>query len=242
MGVHVNVNCNLIKDIVKAVENTNDEAIFVFDNSGLFIRVSDIYKYKVLEIKVSNKDFMEYSCDEPIELGIVINRLKDITKTLRKGDFLILNYEDESDYLEVTANGLKRSIKLINLAHISRIPNLDIHYDYKAVIDHKTFSSFIRASGKAISFDVITKKGNLSMISETDEGLVEVPWKKSLIDTDEYDVNYESKTTFSLNEISKAVSTAKGEIEMRGSENEIVGFSWNISNNSNITAMIAPKV
>jgi len=45
-----------------------------------------------------------------------------------------------------------------------------------------------------------------------------------------------------LSEISKAVSTAKGELKVSGKENEIIKFSWNIAEKSRISAMVAPKV
>ena len=241
MGVNLSINCNLIKEVVKAVEHTNDDAVFVFDNSGFFIRVSDIYKYKVLEIKISSNDLLEYECSKPIEVGIVINRLKDITKTMRKGDFLIMNYEDDSDYLQLISNGLKRSIKLIDLNHISRIPNLDLHYKYRAIIDNKTFNSFIKACGKALSFKIMTQEGNLIMVSETDEGLIEVPWEDS-VKTIGDDEGYKSNTTFALSEVAKAVSTSKGIISVEGSQDKVVCFSWDLANDSKIRAMIAPKV
>ena len=104
MGVQLDIVCNLAKDLVKAIENTNEEAIFVFDNSGLFVRMSDIYKYKVLEIDVNKEDFISYECDSPVELGIVVSRIKDVTKTLRKGDFLSIHYEDGADVLNLSAN------------------------------------------------------------------------------------------------------------------------------------------
>ncbi len=231
----------MIKEVVKAVEHTNDDAVFVFDNSGFFIRVSDIYKYKVLEIKISSNDLLEYECSKPVELGIVINRLKDITKTMRKGDSLIMKYDDDSDYLQLVSNGLKRSIKLVDLNHISRIPNLDLHYKYRAIIDHKTFNSFIKACGKALSFKIITDKDNMVMVCETDEGLIEVPWDDS-VKTLEDGNSYESNTTFALSEVAKAVSTSKGLISVEGTQDKVVCFSWDLANDSKIKAMIAPKV
>jgi DNA polymerase III sliding clamp (beta) subunit (PCNA family) len=241
MGVNLSINCNLIKEVVKAVEHTNDDAVFVFDNSGFFIRVSDIYKYKVLEIKISSNDLLEYECSKPVELGIVINRLKDITKTMRKGDSLIMKYDDTSDYLQLVSNGLKRSIKLVDLNHISRIPNLDLHYKYRAIIDHKTFNSFIKACGKALSFKIITDKDNMVMVCETDEGLIEVPWDDSVKTLEDGD-SYESNTTFALSEVAKAVSTSKGLISVEGTQDKVVCFSWDLANDSKIKAMIAPKV
>ncbi len=238
MGVQLEIVCNLAKDLVKAIENTNEEAIFVFDNSGLFVRMSDIYKYKVLEIEINKEDFINYECDKPVELGIVVSRIKDVTKTLRKGDFLSIHYEEGADVLNLSANGLNRAIKLIDVSHISRIPSLDIHYAYEAMIDHKTFHNFLKASGKTLSFDISTADGGLIMVSETEGGVVQVPWMDSLINSK----TYKSKTAFSLSEISKAVSTAKGELKVSGKENEIIKFSWNIAENSRISAMVAPKV
>ena len=86
MGVYLEVSSVLIKEIVKAVSNFNEEAIFIFDSDGLFIRLSDLNRFKILEFSINSEDFENYVCDSPVELGIIIDRIWDVTKTLKNKD------------------------------------------------------------------------------------------------------------------------------------------------------------
>ena len=103
MGLYFEIESSLIKEIVKAVSSFNEEAIFIFDSDGLFIRLSDLNRFKILEMSVKSEDYITYNCDSPVELGIIIERIWDVTKTLKNKDIISFNYEVGSDVIILKA-------------------------------------------------------------------------------------------------------------------------------------------
>ena len=85
MSFYLEIKASVLKDAVKAIENINAESIWVIDNEGIYIRMSDVYRYKMLEININHHDMVKFKFDskEPYYLGVVIDRLKDVSKTLK---------------------------------------------------------------------------------------------------------------------------------------------------------------
>jgi len=239
MGVYLEVNSKLIKEIVKAVSNVNEEAIFIFDNDGLFIRLSDLNRFKILEMTINSEDFESYTCDKPIELGIIIERIWDVTKTLKNNDTLIISYEDGSDVIVLKANNLSRQIKLIDTKLLSRVPSLIVSYDYFATINSKQVKDFLKACGKSLMFDVIIDEYGLTLSCKTEGGLIEM--KSDAKECSLQPIDYLGKNTYTISEVNKVISTSKDLMEIKGSSEGILQFRWSVNNYSNTTALIAKR-
>ena len=112
MSFYLEIKASLLKDVVKAIENINAESIWVIDHEGIYIRMSDVYRYKMLEININHRDMVNFTFEssEPYYLGLVIDRLKDVTKTLKTSDLLIMDYSDGNSFITAESNGLKRNI------------------------------------------------------------------------------------------------------------------------------------
>lgn len=245
MSVHLEISGGIMKNVVKAIENINEECVWTFDSSGLHILMSDVYKYKMLEINLSSEDMVSYACDSPVELGIVIDRIKDVTKTLKTKDNLMIQYNDEDAFITLKSNGLSRSVKLIDTNMVGRVPSLQeaevtLSSGYATAVDSAPLSSFLKAASKAISFDAITDSNGLTVTSSTDEGLVEVVY--SLNDIILKPQDYESNTNYSVSEVTAATSIMNGLIRVRGSQDGIIEFTWQIGDASSVRAMVAPRV
>ena len=243
MGVYFETYGTFIKTIVKAIENINEECIFNFDSSGMHIKISDVYKYKMLELKIDKDDLKEYHCDNPIELGIVIDRIKDVTKTLKAKDTITFNYESGGNNLILKAGGLSRSVKLIDINMIGKVPSLvgaekELSDGYQTTIKTNPLKTFLRAASNAISFDVSTDEDYLHLTSESDEGLIEINWEESPISPR----GYRSTTNYSVVETTKATSTMGDSANIRGCEGGVWEIKWGLGNHSYIRAMVAPRV
>ena len=242
MSFYLEIKASLLKDVVKAIENINAESIWVIDHEGIYIRMSDVYRYKMLEININNRDMVNFKFNsaKPYYLGLVIDRLKDVTKTLKSSDLLIMDYSDGNPFITAESNGLKRNIKLIDISLIGQPPELMVSQEYQSVIESKKMSSFLKAISKSISFDVIINEDKFIIRSETDEGLAEISWS-------EEDCNLDTQlsdcvTNFSTAEITKALVACKNNLVIKGSHDSPISFEWELASNSTIKSLVAPRV
>ena len=237
------MSAKLAKEIVKAIETTDEQAVFVFDKHGLFVRVSDPLHIRVVEIMVEADTFDEYSYDtdeEQIRLGVVISRLKDITKTLVKTDNLKLEFEVGTNRVLTWSDSLQRSIRLIRSELMNDIPEISVSHLYDSVIDAKTLKPFLKAANvKGGVVDVITDD-NFILCSESDEGSVEITLTAEEVQLKPTD--YASMTTFSVEEINRAASTAVGQIQIRGKQDSPIEMRWNTEMGIKVKAWVASKV
>lgn len=239
MTVHFEISGKHIKNIVKATENINEECVWTFDSSGLFIRMSDVYKYKMLQLHFTTDDFISYECDKPEDFGIIIERVKDVTKTLRTKDTLMVSYKDGDDFISLSGAGLTRKVKLIDTKLVGRVPHLNVDFDYSVAVPSRPILSFLKSCGKAISFDCITADGGLTMICENDEGTSEVVWSED--DVNLKPPTYESDTNYAVSEVIKATSTMTNIVQVQGSDKGVISFTWDLADNSSAIAMIAHR-
>tara|TARA_R110002124_G_scaffold279625_5_gene452289 strand:- start:1396 stop:2055 length:660 start_codon:yes stop_codon:yes gene_type:complete len=219
--------------------------------------MSDIYKYKMLDIKVDISDFISYSCDAPVQLGIVIDRIKDVTKTLRTKDVLTLHTEHDptdinsDNYISLKSNGLSRSVKLIDIKMVGEVPSLtgaelSLSKGFRTSVDSTPLRNFFKAASKAISFNVVCEDEVLNFTSKTEEGLVEATFNSE--DIVLKPVGYIGNTQYSVKEVDSATSTMKGLTNVRGCNIEesgdggLIELEWHIADKSTIRSLIAPRV
>lgn len=237
------ISCEVAKEIVKGIENTDEQAVFIFDESGLFVRVSDPYRARVLEIHLPAEDFTAYgfsSGSEQIRVGIVISRLKDITKTLRKGQSLELVYQKGQNKLELNTGLLTRSVRLVRPELMTDVPIISLAHLFEAEIGFDSLNQFLKASnGKGHQLDLITD-GALIFASETDEGSVRLsktPEEVSLKPSD-----YISMTTFSVEHMLKVLALGNDVVSIRGKQDSAVEFSWTSKAGLKMRAWVGPRV
>jgi len=241
--ISLTMSCKLAKEIVKAIETTDEQAIFVFDKHGLFVRVSDPLHVRVIEVMVEADTFEEYNYDsekEQLRLGVVISRLKDITKTMVKKDELKLEYEDGTNRILTWSKNLQRSIRLIKSELMNEIPQISVSHVYGCGLEATTLKPFLKASNmKGGVVDIITDK-KFILCSESDDGSVEIS-----LDAEEVGLTpteYMSMTTYSVEEITKATATAEGMIQMRGKQDSPLELSWDTGTGMKVKAWVASKV
>ena len=245
--IKLKMSASLAKEIVKAIENTDEQAVFVFDKYGLFVRVADPLHARVVELMVEPPHFEEYDFTPSqqnnlgqIRLGVVISRLKDITKTLVKKDYLDFEYVEGMNRVTTTGKGIQRTIRLIRSDLMNAIPEIKVAHLFSAELESDNLKSFLKASNvKGGMVDVITDN-RFILSSETDEGTVQ-------INLDSEDVNlspsdYISMTSFSVEEISKATSTSEGIISIQGKQNAPVEFRWHTKTGMGLKAWVAPRL
>jgi len=248
--IKITMTATLAKGIVKAIENTDEQAIFVFDKYGLFVRVADPLHSRVVELMVEPSCFESYDFymtpqDESenhtqIRMGVVISRLKDITKTLVKKDMLELEYVDGTNRIETFSKSIQRSIRLIRSELMNQIPEIKVSHLFSAEMENDTLKPFLKAANtKGGSVDVITD-GKFILSSETDEGAVQIILESEAVNL--RPIDYVSMTSYSVQEIAKATSTGTGLLSIKGKQNAPLELKWKTATGMQIKAWIAPRL
>ena len=97
----------------------------------------------MVDLWVKPDAFMEYDCPEEVKVGVVIDRIKDISKTLVAKDELVISHQEGK--LSLIANGINRAIKLLRLEYMNEIKALpNFHYTYSLQTSSKEIRDFLK--------------------------------------------------------------------------------------------------
>ena len=95
MNLNAKIPVTTMKNVISILEKVSEEAIFTFNSQGLRVKTVCANRFKLVDLWVKENAFKNYECDEEIKLGIVVDRIKDITKTLTAKDELTITYEND---------------------------------------------------------------------------------------------------------------------------------------------------
>ena len=188
MNLNAKIPVTTMKNVISILEKVSEEAIFTFNSQGLRVKTVCANRFKLVDLWVKENAFKNYECDEEIKLGIVVDRIKDITKTLTAKDELTITYEN--DKFSLVSNGIRRVVKLLRLEYMNEVKTLpDFDYTFSLETSSKEVRDFLKTLGKTVAFDSIIRQdaGSMKIVwrSKNDEEPVE--WNADLQSKDEDD-------------------------------------------------------
>lgn len=80
------VQSSAIKMLVESLRDVLNETNVTFDAKGVRITTTDVQRELLIHVKLGAENFDEYTCDEPITLGINVLNLYKIVKTISSHD------------------------------------------------------------------------------------------------------------------------------------------------------------
>ena len=241
-----------IKNIISILEKISEEAIFTFNQQGLMIRTVCASHFKMVDLWIKPDAFKEYECQEEVKVGVVIDRIKDITKTLVAKDELVISYQDEK--LALIANGINRAIKLLRLEYMTEIQTLpDFHYTYSLQTSSKEIRDFLKTTGKTVAFDSIIRKesGTMAIIwrSKNDDEPIEWCPDLTAVDDDEKLIRTAtfgdlSSTTYTTEEVLAAIGGTQRTqpLTLQGGQDIPMRFDWEPYEGVRVISMVANRV
>jgi len=139
---------NMLKAITRAMAALVSEARWHFKEEGFHSRAVDPANVAMVIVDVSRENLEAYSIDEEKVVGVDVNRIYDIAKSIKKNELVELQVEDETR-LKVKFGSVEYSVSLIDPAAIRKepkIPQLDL--PAKIVLDAGEFKKAITAADK----------------------------------------------------------------------------------------------
>lgn len=226
------------KNLVKALENINEDAVFRFDRDGLSVSVSDTFRNRLLEIHLPAEFFTIYRCESSLDLGVIISRLREVTKTLKAKDEVSGSFDQEvPNFLILTANGIRRRVRLVNTDLLKSPPPM-IYDDfiYTAELDSSAISDFMKASSNFHTLEVSVIPASFTITSQ--EGEEEVSMQFTSDDVSLRLELSDSLTTHGIVDLTKGLNTITDTVIVRGGPTIPISFGWSWGASSQLTCYV----
>ena len=234
------------KDALKGLEALNEQAVFEIDSTGIVVKCLDNECTTVLRVNLETDVFSEYeykSSTSPTKLGVVLARIKDITKTLTVKDLLTLEYDSEqSQFLTISANGIRRTVRLVKLDLIKQVKTLPTPEDgwkFSGTLPLKGMKDFLRTVPDSIQqFSVVATKDTLYLRAMHGEEPIE--WNPTV---DNWIQEKDAVVEYSLAKVKAATHAGKkAEAAVMGGPELPLWVEWEQAEGLSFTAVIAPRI
>ncbi len=200
------ISGEVIKAMAKSMVALVSEARFHFKEEGLHSRAVDPANVAMVIIDVPKDSFDVYKIDEEKTIGVDVNRVYDISKSIKKGELVELKLEDES-VLKIKFGAVEYSISLIDPSAIRKepkIPSLDL--PAKIVLDAGEFKKAINAADR-IADHVVFRSDEEGFYIEAEGDVDKITFRMSEGELIEFNKG-SARSMFSLEYLKEFVKTA----------------------------------
>jgi len=226
-----------LKTILKGLQAVGEESILEFSPDGLLIRLVDTNRVKVLQVSADSDAFDSYQCEGTHRLGVMLSRIKDITKSLTTKDTIDMKYSDSKFIM--SAKDMERTIKLLRLEllyDLKSMPSYDFTFNTE-IESSKEIRDYLKTLDKIPVFQIAVKENGMAW--ETLEKEEQISWKPTLDLKTEDDFSL-LFTTQHMSDI--VAATSKESIKVRGADGLPLEFQWTPHEGIQMTGLIAPRV
>ena len=225
----IELSAKTIKAFVKGVENITEICLLTFDEDGVRTRIMNSDHTALLDLKIPKESTEVYDFDNatPIEIGVLIADVKDMTKSLVVKDTLTIEYNTgDPTWLVLSANGVEKKVRCKNASLIKRhkVPPTD--HKWSANLPWKQMKAFLSSCAKEASFRTLANPTWIQFQASSDDETLTLQFDK-----DEVDLHIEGESL--ITHITPAhflalqsVSVAKTVFLMKGNNGGVVETGW----------------
>lgn len=176
------IRSEVLKEITDVISTLVDEAKFNLAAESLTVRAVDPAHVAMVDMTVERGAFEEFKASEG-ELGIDLDKIKEVLRLARAGDVLSLEHDEDRNRLVAHVGNITRHMALVDTAGMSdpKVPSLDL--PAKLVIRTEELRQGIRAS-ESVSDHIalLARPEGFEMVSEGDADTVRLNLPKDLLD------------------------------------------------------------
>ena len=234
---------DVLKQVVDVVSTLVDEAKFNIDSDGISLKAVDPAHVAMIELTLGKDAFENYEAEET-ELGIDIEKLKEILKLAHSGDSIRLEHNEDKNQLVIRIGDVTRRMSLVDTAGMSdpKVPNIELPTTMRLKAEELTYG--IRAS-ESVSDHIalVADEGSFEMSSEGDADSVDYRLPKEKL------ISLEAKgkvrSLFPLDYFSNMAKAIAGgsEVKVNLGNNYPVKLEFDIAGgNGHVRYLLAPRV
>jgi proliferating cell nuclear antigen len=121
------VKTEVLKTILDAVSTLVDEAKIQVTPEGISLKAVDPAHVAMVELSVGKRAFAEYKATD-MEMGVDLDKLKDILKLAGSQELIDLEYKEEQHRLVFKIGHITRRMALVDTANMGdpKVPNLNL--------------------------------------------------------------------------------------------------------------------
>lgn len=233
----------VLKQIVDVISTLVDEAKFNVDADGISLKAVDPAHVAMVEMSLGKQAFEEFA-GEDTELGIDLEKLREILKLAHSGDLVKMEHNEDKNQLIVKIGDVTRRMSLVDTAGMSdpKVPNIDLPTTIKLKAEELNYG--IRAS-ESVSDHIalVADDDYFEMSSEGDSDSVDFRLPKEKL------ITLESKgkvrSLFPLDYFSNMAKAISGgsEVKINLGNNYPVKLEFEIAGGSgHVKYLLAPRV
>ncbi len=204
--IDVIMDGDILKSITRAMVALVSEARFHFMDDRIHSRAVDPANVAMVIFDVTKENLEAYTLDEEKTVGVDVNRIYDIAKSIKKNELVELKVEDEAT-LKVKFGSVEYSVSLIDPSAIRKepkIPNLEL--PAKIVLDAGEFKKAIAAADR-ISDHVVFRSDSTGFYIEAEGDVDRIVFHMSETELIEFN-RAEARSMFSIEYLKEFMKVA----------------------------------
>lgn len=121
------IKSDSLKSLINVISTLIDEVKFTISPEGLSLKAVDPAHVAMVEISLGKGAFEQYEADDT-EIGIDIDKVKDVLRLAGSGDVIRMEQDEERGRLIFKVGNITRRMNLIDTANLNdpRVPNLEL--------------------------------------------------------------------------------------------------------------------
>jgi proliferating cell nuclear antigen len=239
----VKVKAEVLKEIIDVVSTLVEEAKWKIDLDSIQIRAVDPAHIAMVELNISKESFESYNVDK-CELGVDIDKIKNVLKLARATDTITINHDESKNRLVLNVGNITRWMSLVDVKSLSdpKLPALTLQT--KVLVNPEELKQGIRASESVsdhITLQISPEMFELSSEGESDSMNLRLP----LPLLDELDCKEPVRSSYPLDYFSnmiKSITTAQKVMIYLGNDYPM-RLEFDIAEgNGHVIYLLAPRV
>lgn len=167
------IRSDTLKGIVNVISTLVDEVKFTIDGDGIGLKAVDPAHVAMIEVDIKKGAFESYSA-EPTEIGIDLDKVKEVLKLATSGDIILMEQDENHGRLVFKVGNITRRMNLVDTSGLSdpKVPQLSLSANIAVVVSElqkglkaaETISDHIALTADEESFE-LSSEGDTDMAS-----------------------------------------------------------------------------
>lgn len=200
------------KAVSSAISTLVDEATFEASAEGISFRGMDPSHVALIDISWPNTTFDVYECDSSIKFGVRVDEFLKLMRRADKKDIVEVSVGDDSMLYIKILNGYQREYKMRLIdSSASSTPLPKLNFNSRTMLSAGAFDKILTDVQVVSEYVTIeSREKRIQFIGKGESGEVDIILESGSEGLEEIIVKDESKSTYSLDylsKITKAIST-----------------------------------